>query len=280
MPELPEVETVCRSLRGRLEGRRLKSVDVRRRKLRLPLPPDFAARVAGRRVVTVARRGKYILMPLDDKVAIIAHLGMSGRMTLTEGPPPVPGPHDHVIFETDDGASLVFNDARRFGLMTLADVDGIDAHPLFRGMGPEPLADAFDGRLLGQALDSRNTAVKTALMDQRVVAGIGNIYACEALFRAGISPRRKAKNLGGARCRGLAAALKRVLTEAIEAGGSSLRDYRRPSGELGTFQHRFAVYGREGEACPGCCCDLRETGGIRRILQGGRATFFCPSRQR
>lgn len=280
MPELPEVETVCRGLRHRLAGRRLISVDVRCRKLRVPLPCDFAERVAGRRVETVTRRGKYILMPLEGGAVIIAHLGMSGRMILGAGPPPVPGPHDHVLFATDDGASLVFNDTRRFGLITLADRDVIDTHPLLRGMGPEPLEDAFDGRVLARALGTRKTAVKTALMDQRVVAGVGNIYACEALFRARISPRRKAKNLGRVRAERLAAALKGVLAEALEAGGSSLRDYRQPSGEPGYFQHRFAVYGRTGEACPGCCCDWKETGGIRRILQGGRATFFCPIRQR
>jgi len=287
MPELPEVETVCRGLAPYLEGRRLARVEVRRGDLRIPVPEDFARRVTKRRVERLWRRGKYLLMGLDDGATIIAHLGMSGRLVLAgneisgqgDGQGDGQSRHDHLIFETGEGTRIVFNDPRRFGLFTLAAPGELENHPLLAAMGPEPLDSSFDGAALSAALGRRNTSIKAALLDQRVVAGIGNIYACEALFRAGISPRRKAKGVAGRRAARLVPALKQVLAEAIEAGGSSLRDHRRPDGELGYFQHGFAVYGREGEPCPGCDCDTGETGGIQRMVQGGRSTFFCPRRQ-
>jgi formamidopyrimidine-DNA glycosylase len=279
MPELPEVETVRRGLASYLEGRSLARVDVRRGDLRIPVPEDFAERITNRRVERLWRRGKYLLMDLNDGATIIVHLGMSGRLVLAGNMVTGQGRHDHVSFETGDGTRIVFNDPRRFGLLTIAGPGELKNHPLLTAMGPEPLDPAFDGATLSVALRTRNISIKAALLDQRVVAGIGNIYACEALFRARISPRRKAKGVAGRRAERLVPALKHILAEAIEAGGSSLRDHRRPDGELGYFQHSFTVYGREGELCPGCDCNGDETGGIQRMVQGGRSTFFCPRRQ-
>lgn len=276
MPELPEVETVCRGLAPCLEGRTLVRVDQRRKALRIPLPADFAERMTGRCVSAVRRRGKYILIDLDDDTVMIAHLGMSGRFTIHNGAPRPPERHDHVIFHTDEGVRIVFNDARRFGLITLAPADGILDHPLLANLGVEPLGNSFSGAVLAELLAGRRTSVKAALLDQRVVAGVGNIYASEALHRAGLSPRRMAYTVRRRRAERLATAVRAVLGEAIEAGGSSLRDYVRASGELGYFQHRFAVYDREGEPCRRC-------GGaatIRRIVQAGRSTFHCPGCQR
>lgn len=280
MPELPEVETVRRALAAKLVGRRITRVEVRRSDLRLPLPEDFAARLEGRRVTGVARRAKYLLIGLDGGGVLLAHLGMSGRMLLFDGAPPPPGPHDHVIVETDAGTALYFNDARRFGLMTLSDEGKLASHPLLRHLGPEPLSEALNGPALAAALAGRNATIKAALFDQRIMAGLGNIYICESLFRAGLSPRRRAGTVVGKRAERLIRAIKSVLGQAIAAGGATLRDHRQPTGELGYFQHAFAVYGRRGEPCPGCDCDVARTGGIRRIVQSARSTFFCPRRQR
>ncbi len=280
MPELPEVETIRRGLASVLEGRAFRRVVARRSDLRRPLPADFGRRIKGRRVLDVGRRGKYVLIFLDDATVLILHLGMSGRIKIfRDGPPPLE-PHDHVIFETDAGATIRFCDPRRFGLMALAHGEGLSGHPLLAGLGPEPLDAAFDGAALAALLKGRRAPIKTALMDQAVVAGLGNIYVCESLFRAGISPKRKAMTVQGRRAGRLAAAIREVLEEAVAAGGSTLRDHRQPSGELGYFQHRFAVYGRAGEACPGCDCDHGKTRGIRHIVQSGRSTFYCATRQR
>ena len=276
MPELPEVETVRRGLEAKLGGQVVARVRRRRADLRAPLPRDLKARLEGRRLGRIDRRGKYLLFHFDAGPVLIAHLGMSGRFVVTTSPAPPPGVHDHVIFDWTGGLVLTFNDVRRFGLMTLAREAALAGHPLLRGLGPEPLDGGFDGAALGAALRGRRTAIKAALLDQRVIAGIGNIYACEALFRARLSPRRIADSVRGLRAARLASAIRTVLEAAIAAGGSSLRDYVQASGELGYFQHAFAVYGREGEACPGCECD----GAVRRILQGGRSTFFCPRIQR
>lgn len=280
MPELPEVETVCRGLAARLEGRMLRRVIQRRPDLRFPLPRRFADRLRGRRILRVSRRAKYILIDLDDGNVVLTHLGMTGSMIA--GPAPVRkfDRHDHVIFETGDGTAIRFNDARRFGFMDLVARRDLDRHPLLTNLGPEPLADEFDGALLASALAGKKTSIKSALTDQRVVAGIGNIYASESLYRAQISPRRSAKTVQGGRAERLAAAIKDVLTEAIAAGGSSLRDYVQTNGELGYFQHQWAVYEREGQPCPGCDCGAPAAGGIRRIVQTGRSTFYCPKRQR
>jgi len=285
MPELPEVETVRRGLAPVLEGRRIVSAEVRRKGLRIPFPEGLAAWLTGRRVTAITRRAKYMLVGFEatDEVLVV-HLGMSGRMVVIGAGgatlATAPGPHDHVILETDGAARILFNDARRFGLMTLVKRIEIDAHPLFAGLGPEPLGAAFTGPVLAARLAGKATPIKSALLDQRVVAGLGNIYVCEALFRAGISPRRKAANIGVKRAERLVQAIQAVLTEAIEAGGSSLRDHRQPSGELGYFQHNFAVYGREGAPCPRCAGQGQGCSGIRRVVQGGRSTFYCPELQR
>ncbi len=280
MPELPEVETVCRGLARSLVGRRFVRVVQRRKDLRFPLPARFAARLQGRRVTSVGRRGKYILIHLDDDMVLLCHLGMSGRLLLGRAPMPAPEAHDHILIETDDGIVVRYNDARRFGVMDLVARGSLDRHRLIKSLGPEPLDDSFDGAALGRALAGKKTSIKAALLDQRVVAGVGNIYACESLFRAGLSPRRRAGSVKGDRARLLAQSIKGVLREAIAAGGSSLRDYVQPDGELGYFQHLWAVYGREGMPCPGCACEIARTGGIERIAQSGRGTFYCPRRQR
>ncbi|MBX6321275.1 MAG: bifunctional DNA-formamidopyrimidine glycosylase/DNA-(apurinic or apyrimidinic site) lyase [Rhodospirillaceae bacterium] len=281
MPELPEVETIRRGLAAALEGRRLARVVQRRADLRRPLPQGLARRLTGRRVVEVGRRGKYLLLRLDDGTTFICHLGMTGRMIVGRADGALPyGPHDHVALETEDGVLVRFNDTRRFGLMDLAAPGRLESHPLLAGLGPEPLDGAFTGPVLAAALAGRRTPIKAALLDQRVVAGLGNIYASEALFWAGLSPRRMAATVQARRAELLVAAIRKVLGEAIAAGGSSLRDYVRTDGELGYFQHRWAVYERAGQACPGCTCDPARTGGIRRIVQSGRSTFYCPRRQR
>ncbi len=275
MPELPEVETIRRGLAARMEGRRLVRVEARRPDLRIPLPADLAHRLEGRRVETVGRRAKYLLLRMEDGTTLIAHLGMSGRMVIL--PPGDRAPldaHDHVILETEDGDEVRFNDVRRFGLMTLAAAGELDAHPLLASLGPEPLGNDFNGPALAAALAGKRTPIKAALLDQHVVAGVGNIYACEALHRAGISPRRLARTVQGGRAERLAGAVRAVLGAAIDAGGSSLRDYVQASGELGYFQHAWAVYGREGEPCPGCGKP------VRRLAQSGRSTFYCTVCQR
>ncbi len=288
MPELPEVETVVRGLRPYLEGRRLTRVELRRAGLRLPFPENFAQRLQGRRVTRIGRRAKYILMHLDDGQVLLCHLGMSGRMTVSaaagdgagDGAGAPPGKHDHVILTTDEGCEVRFNDARRFGLMDLVSEAGLATHPLLAGLGPEPLGNDFNGPELARRLAGKRSPIKAALLDQRVVAGLGNIYVCESLFFAGLSPRRKAYTVQGGRAERLVHAVRDVLGRAIAAGGSSLRDYVQASGELGYFQHSWAVYGREGARCPGCDCDPATTGGVRRIVQSNRSTFYCAVRQR
>lgn len=278
MPELPEVETVCRGLAAAVAGRRIVRVEARRPDLRWPLPARFGARLAGHRIDAVGRRGKYILIRLDRGLVWMVHLGMSGRF-LVIPPDGERGPdaaHDHVVARLDDGTSLRFNDARRFGMMDLVAESALARHRLIAGLGPEPLGNGFDAAVLGAALEGRHTTIKAALMDQRVVAGLGNIYVCEILYHAGISPRRGARNVSGRRLERLVRAIREVLRQAIAAGGSSLRDYVQASGELGYFQHRFAVYDREGEPCPACDCGHA----IRRIVQSGRSTFYCAKRQR
>lgn len=280
MPELPEVETVCRGLAQVLVGRRIVSADVRRPDLRVPFPDGLARALIGRRVDRVWRRAKYYHWALDDGMVLLGHLGMSGTFEVTPPGPgsnrPPPGKHDHVVMETDDGAQVVYRDPRRFGLMTLAPLVGLESHPLLAAIGPEPLGDDFSAAVLVQRLGGRRGPIKPALLDQAVVAGIGNIYACEALFRSGISPRRSAATIVGLRAERLVAAIKDVLAEAIESGGSSLRDHRLVNGELGYFQHNFSVYDQEGQPCPGCACGKS----VERIVQGGRSTFFCATRQR
>ena len=289
MPELPEVETVVRGIRPRLVGRRVVKLVQRRPDLRTALPKRFSQRVEGRLVSAVERRAKYILVRLDGRVDesqirsrepaddyLIIHLGMSGRLVLGARPAHENGLHEHVEFATDDGSVFRFSDPRRFGIMDLVRVSQLGTDPRFAPLGPEPLSASFTGDVLAAALKGRKTSIKAALVDQRIVAGIGNIYACEALYMAGISPRRPAGKVQGERCARLVSAIKDVLNRAIAAGGSSARDYVQASGEAGWFQNNWAVYDREGKPCPGCDCGR----GVKRIVQGGRSTFYCAKRQR
>jgi formamidopyrimidine-DNA glycosylase len=281
MPELPEVETVMRGLRARLEGRVILRADARRPDLRWPLPAGLQARLTGARVVGFRRRGKYILMRLAGGDSVLLHLGMSGRINLAP-PSAASAPatrHEHLALEIEEGWRLGFVDPRRFGMVDLVPTAAEDTHRLLAGLGPEPLEEAFGPEGLSDALAGRRTSLKAALLDQRVVAGLGNIYVSEALFRAGLSPRRLAYTVVGQRAARLVPAIKATLTDAIMAGGSSLRDYVQPDGELGHFQHAWRVYGREGvgcERCPGPPACV----GVRRIVQSGRATFYCPRTQR
>ena len=280
MPELPEVETVARGLALRMVGKRFAKVEQRRPDLRFPLPADLAGRLTGRRILAVRRRAKYLLIDLDDGQVVLGHLGMSGRMLVSDARPDRLETHDHLVFTLDDGICVRFNDARRFGMMDLVALAELDQHKLLRDLGPEPLGNEFNGPALAAALKGRKTPIKSAILDQKLVVGVGNIYASESLFRAGLSPKRLAATVQGDRAERLANAIKQVLTEAIAAGGSSLRDYVQTDGELGYFQHQWKVYDREGQACPGCDCDLARTGGIRRLAQSGRSTFYCGKRQR
>lgn len=288
MPELPEVETVRRGLAPFLEGRRIAAAEVRRPDLRWPLPERMAERLGGARIDALRRRSKYLLADLDTGETLLVHLGMSGRLLIhpPEGAAEVPGrfhhaqamaaPHDHVVLHLEDGTRIVFNDARRFGHMDLMPTAGWEGHRLLAALGPEPLGNGFHEAHLVAGLRGRATPVKSALLDQRLVAGLGNIYVCEALFRAGIAPARLAGRISARRVAALVPVIRDVLNEAIAAGGSSLRDFRQAGGELGYFQHAFRVYGRAGEPCvtPGCA------GSVRRIVQAGRSSFYCPACQR
>jgi len=289
MPELPEVETVRRGLQPALEGARFDHVLARRPDLRWPLPKDFVQRLEGKTVEGLGRRAKYLLADLSSGEVLLMHLGMSGSFrVLHDGRRRKPGrfhherneqlTHDHIVFAMSSGATVTFNDPRRFGFMKLVPRASLEREPLLRSLGPEPLGNAFDAATLAQACRNKKTSLKAALSDQRVVAGLGNIYVCEALHRARLSPKRKASTTAsrsGApndHAERLVAAIRAVLEDAIEAGGSSLRDHRRTDGEVGYFQHHFRVYDREGLRCvtPGC------SGTVRRIVQTGRSTFFCP----
>ncbi len=276
MPELPEVETVRRGLGPRVIGRRIVTADAHRPDLRIPLPENLSKRLVGRRIVRLDRRAKYILAHLDDGAVLIIHLGMSGRLVVHDRPPNSVAPHEHVRIGFQGGVTVSYTDHRRFGLITLCDEAELAGHRFFARLGPEPLDDAFTGAVLAERLADKATPIKAALLDQTVVAGLGNIYVCEALYHAGLGPRRLARTVKSERAERLVVAIKDVLERALEAGGSSLRDYVQASGELGYFQNAFAVYDREGEACPGCDCGT----GVRRIVQSNRSTFYCAKRQR
>jgi formamidopyrimidine-DNA glycosylase len=277
MPELPEVETVMRGLAMRIAGKQVTHLALHRGDLRTALPPGLQRLVEGKRIERLSRRAKYILLHIEDGGVLIAHLGMSGRLVVSTADTPLPrDPHDHVVFTFEDGTIVRFNDARRFGRLDYAREEALSQHPLLAHLGPEPLGNAFNGPALAAALAGKATPIKAALLDQRVVAGLGNIYVSESLYWAGLSPRRRAGTVAGPRAERLAAAIRDVLDRAIAAGGSSLRDYVQASGELGYFQHQWAVYGKAGEPCPGCDCGK----GISRIVQSGRSTFYCAKRQR
>jgi formamidopyrimidine-DNA glycosylase len=292
MPELPEVETVRRGLEAAMDGERITRVEVRRPDLRWPLAKDFAQRLQGKRVIGVGRRAKYLLVDLSSGEVLIMHLGMSGSFHVFLGKDKRPDEdlgryyherskhlaHDHVVFHLASGASVTFNDPRRFGSMKLVAREELDGEPLLRGLGPEPLGNAFDAAMLALACRGKKTSLKAALLDQRVVGGLGNIYVCEALHRAHLSPKRRALTIAerngapNGRARRLVDSIKAVLTQAIEDGGSSLRDHRLTDGELGMFQHHFRVYDRAGQPCRTKGCG----GTIKRVVQNGRSTFYCP----
>ncbi len=280
MPELPEVETTRRGLAAAIEGRRLVSVEARRGNLRFPLPAKFVERLTGRTVNSVSRRAKYLLFALDDSQVLIAHLGMSGRFKIfSPGEAPAPEKHDHILFETGNGGVLRYCDPRRFGFMDLTTCAQVGSHPLLASLGPEPLEPDFNRAYLADRLAARSGPIKTALLDQKLVAGLGNIYVCEALYHGAISPLRRADTIPGARAARLVPAIRDVLLAAIEAGGSSLRDFQHTDGKLGYFQTQFAAYGREGEPCAYCAAS-NKISTIRRITQSGRSTFYCPTHQR
>ena len=293
MPELPEVETVRRGLQPVMEGAKIIKAEARRKDLRFPFQKDFVARLTGQTVTGLGRRAKYLLADLASGDVLLMHLGMSGSFRVqsaSEAQTPGQfhhlrgknGAHDHVVFHMSSGSDIVFNDPRRFGYMKIIARHALEAEPLLKGLGPEPLGNEFDADMLARSLVGKATSLKAALLDQRVVAGLGNIYVCEALYRAHLSPRRHASTLATRKgepndhARRLVDTIHAVLNEAIKAGGSSLRDHRQTSGELGYFQHSFQVYDREGEPCgtPGC------GGIIRRFTQNGRSTFWCPKCQK
>jgi formamidopyrimidine-DNA glycosylase len=281
MPELPEVETVRRGMDKAITGRTIKTAHVHREGLRAPFPPQLAQKLKGRKIVKCGRRAKYIVVDLDNDDALVIHLGMSGQIFLmTPKHKYEPRKHDHFVLDFDDGSKLAFNDARRFGTILLMPRHELALHAAFRDLGPEPLDKSFTGKVLAAELKDRKTDMKAALMDQRNVAGLGNIYVSEALFDAGIHPKRIAGTVKGALADKLVVSIKKVLNASLKAGGSTLKDYRQADGELGYFQHSFTVYGREGKACPGCTCQLSRTGGIEKIVQAGRSTFFCPRKQK
>jgi formamidopyrimidine-DNA glycosylase len=274
MPELPEVETVMRALEPALTGRVITKIVQNRPNLRVPFPDNLAGRLQGKRIDQFDRRAKYILASVSGEMLVL-HLGMSGRiLILGEGQDYTPQKHDHLVIYFDDGTRLVFNDPRRFGMVLLVPGDELEAHSAFRDLGPEPLSNNFNGPVLYEALSRRKVAVKEAIMNQKIVVGVGNIYACESLFESHIDPRRPACDVSMDESEALAGNIKSVLLRAIQAGGSTLKDYRHPDDKLGYFQHDFKIYGRENEPCRTC------ESPVERIVQGGRSTFFCPNCQK
>ena len=281
MPELPEVETVRRGLSPAMEGQVITRLEVNRPDLRFPFPDDFRARVEGATIARMGRRAKFLVTELSTGEALIMHLGMSGRFTVNSETtaefhhdPGTNPAHDHVVFHMSGGATVTYNDPRRFGFMELWPLDQLDTYPRIEHLGPEPLSNHFHGAYLNASLSGKAAPIKAALLDQSVIAGLGNIYVCEALFRAGISPRRKAHSVAGKRAERLTPAINDVIAEAIAAGGSSISDFASASGELGYFQKQFDVYDREGEPCNRCGAP------IKRIVQSGRSSFFCGTCQR
>ncbi|WP_262693229.1 bifunctional DNA-formamidopyrimidine glycosylase/DNA-(apurinic or apyrimidinic site) lyase [Kordiimonas aquimaris] len=277
MPELPEVETVRRGMAPVMEGQVIKEAHAWVPKLRVDIPSDFSKRFSGNRVTRLTRRSKYILIECEDGLVAILHLGMSGKVNIHQSGTTIPPrqKHDHLTFLTENDDSIIFNDARRFGLIVFSERDTINDHPLIKDIGPEPLGNAFHADYLTDMLSRRKSPIKTTLLDQKLVAGLGNIYVCEVLWRAGIHPERRADSLTNEEAHSLVPIIRDVLSEAIEAGGSTLKDYAQVSGELGYFQHRFQAYGREGEACTSDGCHAI----IHRIVQSNRSSFFCPDCQ-
>ncbi len=276
MPELPEVETTCRGLAKRLLGARIERVELHRPDLRFPLPRALAGKLAGHHITALHRRAKYIVMELDDGHALLLHLGMSGRLVIGH-PQDKTEIHDHVVIHCDQGRTLRFNDPRRFGMLDYVAVEKLPQHKLLKQLGVEPLEDELNAAYLQKKFAGKKTPMKAAMLDQRIIAGLGNIYVCEALYLAGISPFRLAKDVTAAECRKLVPAIRKVLNAAIAAGGSSLRDYVQADGALGFFQDKFSVYNREGKPCRRCMNKIHL---VQRATQSGRSSFFCSSCQR
>lgn len=281
MPELPEVETVRRGLSPAMQGAKIDRLEVNRADLRFPFPDRFQDRVEGTTITHMGRQAKFLVTELSSGEALIMHLGMSGRFTVNAAStadfhhdPGTNPAHDHVVFHMSNGATVTYNDPRRFGFMELWPMADIDAYPRIKHLGPEPLSNHFNAGYLNEVLRGKAAPIKAVLLDQAVIAGLGNIYVCEALFRAGISPRRKASSVVGKRAERLAPAINEVIAEAIAAGGSSISDFASASGELGYFQKHFSVYDREGAECDTCGAT------VQRIVQSGRSTFFCSTCQR
>mgnify|MGYP003392018057 CR=1 FL=1 len=275
MPELPEVETVMRGLEPAMLNQVIQKVSLHRQSLRVPIPANFKETVEGSKVIKMIRRGKYIVAHMNNDHSFVLHLGMSGRILIDhEGKDEKPGKHDHVVFHIKSKTNVIFNDPRRFGMLILVPTASWESDKVFAKMGPEPLGNHFNAPYLKDRLKGMKSSIKAALLDQHVVSGVGNIYACEALFEAGIHPEREAGSISAARIEKLVPAVRQVLNKAIKAGGSSLRDYRQTDGTLGYFQHHFSVYDCEGKPCPHCGTH------IKRIVQSGRSTFFCPKEQK
>lgn len=278
MPELPEVETIKTAIQAALKYAVIQNVSVNTPKLRLPVPQNLPDSLIGRKIIGYRRIAKYIIIDFNNNLSLLLHLGMSGRIKLSVERE-TPAKHDHIVFQTSEGY-MVYNDARRFGLCLTVPSDEIDSCPLLAKLGIDPFDDRLDGAYLYQKLRHKSVPIKQALLDQAIISGIGNIYASEALFSAGILPTRAAQNLSRKECQVLVDNIRATLKKAIAAGGSTLRDYRKPDGSLGYFQHMHCVYDKEGQPCPGCTCNLSRTGGIRKIVQGGRSTYFCETKQR
>ena len=279
MPDLPEVESIKNALEKAVCGATIQKTEVFCRRFRVPVPDDLPQKINGARIVFLNRIAKYIIINLDNDLSLIWHLGMSGKIKICETRPENPDKHDHIILTTSRGC-LVFNDARRFGLLTCCQTTQLKSHPLLEKLGIDPFDKEFNGQWLYEKFQNKKAAVKIVLLDQQVVCGIGNIYASEALYKAKILPMRPAKDLSLKECRRLAESVLEVLGKAIHAGGSTLKDYRRPDGSMGYFQNEHCVYNKTGKRCPDCVCDIKKTGGIQKSVLGGRSTFYCVTLQK
>ena len=280
MPELPEVETVVQGLTPDLTNQKIKTIVLNRNDLRIPFPKNMSV-LYNKKITAVKRRAKYILVHFEDQNILVIHLGMSGSISIVQRDEEYEArKHDHMIVELIDGKRIVYNDPRRFGMVFITNENELETHKAFHHLGPEPLGNKFSAVYLKDILKNKKTSIKQALLDQRTVVGVGNIYACESLFQASINPEIQAYKLNEAKLEELVRQIRDVLKRAIKAGGSTLKDYRKADGELGYFQHSFKVYDQAGKACPDCDCDISKTGGIKRIVQSGRSTFYCPKKQK
>ena len=279
MPELPEVETIKRALSKAVLSCTIKKIVVNNNRFRVPIPDDFSKIISGAKIKDVLRIAKYIIIKLDNGYSIIWHLGMSGKIKICESTPKFLEKHDHVVIETDK-VTLIYNDARRFGLVTYEKTSNLKKNPLLSKIGPEPFDERITGKYLFGELKNKKIPIKVALLDQSIINGVGNIYASEALFKARISPLRESASLSLKECSRLLESVKEILMQAIDAGGSTLRDYKKPDGSMGYFQNLHCVYNKTGQRCVECTCDVKKTGGIKKVVQAGRSTFYCPVKQR